>query len=754
MSAHGTMRTSNLLVSPVLSTRAFASRKAWVEGLLLLLLLTVVPTKAWAAPEAHVLRIDPRAAQENGNPVLTSVIEVVQSKRISEATAHCASLSWDSQLDCMSAALEKPYALYTPFPFPEKNAIFTVRVDGTDMPAKFISKAKWGDSLQQPGVGTAWLILIDADSRMGKSFDEAKVVAQRFISSMGPNDIVNLMFFNDRQVVKDSRWLSAAQRAEADSFANSVDGTFRSNGRNRTLLTIIKNAATDSFKALGNVGQNNIQVPLHQTMVVLSSGFGGADPSSTGPGALQLQQYMSQGRFPENNTALPKAPVPVISVLFPHSTWEEYRQNSLEFMQNMANPEIGGFFTVMRNGQAPRAEAIVNAVRTRFAGMYLAKWRVSCVASTVTQTFQLVFNNVQPPILGDNSFQDVPVGIDPTTWPLDIDMQYTQDSVRRQGGVYPGGTFKVYGNFCWGGDTKRAEVYFLPSGTQPPAALAGHDVDKAKRTQQQLIEMGMRGRALEATDTFVEFEAPDNEKMLNGSGERAVARLVVYDNEAHRASGVTADSIVELKGTTAPFPLIPVLGGVLALIVIILLVITLLRSGGKKKRGGTPPPAPVVASGPGYGASPYGGGPAAPPPGYGAPPGHPQAGPNPEFMYGQGPPMGLAPPHAGAPPPDPYGGMASQATLQGAAGVFTVVPGVEMRAGRDGTHCAILLSEPRVSAVHATMKLENGQLWCRDESSNNGTQVNGNRLAGGVWTPVPNGSLLRFGPIEFSVRLE
>ena len=32
--------------------------------------------------------------------------------------------------------------------------------------------------------------------------------------------------------------------------------------------------------------------------------------------------------------------------------------------------------------------------------------------------------------------------------------------------------------------------------------------------------------------------------------------------------------------------------------------------------------------------------------------------------------------------------------------------------------------------------------------------VNGNRLAPGAWTPVQNGSLVRFGPVEFSVRLE
>lgn len=203
--------------------------------------------------------------------------------------------------------------------------------------------------------------------------------------------------------------------------------------------------------------------------------------------------------------------------------------------------------------------------------MYIVKWRVSCIAPAVTQTFQLVFKDVKPQILGDSSFKDVPVGIDPTTWPLDINVQYTQESAQRQGGVYPGGHFRVYGNFCWNGETQQAESYFMPAGQQLPAALAGADIDKAKQTQQQLIEMGMKGRAIEATDTYVEFEAPDKDKVLHGSGSQAIVQLVIYDNKAHRTSGVTADTIIQLKGTNRPFPLEWILGGVLGVIVIAIL---------------------------------------------------------------------------------------------------------------------------------------------------------------------------------------
>ncbi|MEO6603913.1 MAG: hypothetical protein ABIQ16_28780, partial [Polyangiaceae bacterium] len=654
-----------------LSLNSRSQNRALV-ALVFLFACWLAAARASAAPGAKILRVDPRAAQENGNPILTTVVEVSQSKRVSDGIADCGTLKGNSQLDCMSAALEKPFALYTPFPFPAQNAIFTVTVDGSDVPAKFVSDAAWGDSLQQPGVGTAWLILVDADRRMGKSFTDARQLAQQFVASMGANDIVNVMFFNDRQVVKDSKWVSAAQKARATSLINATTETFVSSGRNRSLLTIIKTAATDGFGALGNVG-DDVAVPLHQAMIVLSDGFGGADPSTTGPGALQLQQYLTGGRFPEDNTALPKAPVPVISVWFPPGVIDEFRQNSLEFMQNMANTDIGGFFTVMRDGGGSRSNAIVATVRQRFSKMHIVKWLASCVAPSVTQSFKLVFNNVKPPILGDNTFKDVPVGIDPTTWPLNVNVQYTQDMAKSQGGVYPGGSFKVYGDFCWGGEKDRAEVYFLPSGQPLPTALAGTDIDQAKRTQQQLIAMGMKGASLEASDTFAGFQAPDKDKILAGSGDQAVVRLVVYDNKAHRTSGVTSTSIIQLKGTTQPLPILFILIGLLGLVVVALLIIVIVRSGGKKRGGGGGGggSAPVVAGG-GYGA---------PPGGYGAPPGQGYGGPpgggygggpprqgaaaiSPELMYGGAAPgavYGGQAPAPQAPPPNPYGSSASSA---------------------------------------------------------------------------------------------
>ena len=105
------------------------------------------------------------------------------------------------------------------------------------------------------------------------------------------------------------------------------------------------------------------------------------------------------------------------------------------------------------------------------------------------------------------------------------------------------------------------------------------------------------------------------------------------------------------------------------------------------------------------------------------------------------------------PPANPYQA-ASGATIVGAAGQFSIRPGAEVRVGRDPSLCPVFLNEPRVSGVHATLKFEASQLWARDETSNNGTYIEGARIAPGAWMPVPAGGQLRFGPIEFSVRLD
>jgi hypothetical protein len=362
----------------------------------------------------------------------------------------------------------------------------------------------------------------------------------------------------------------------------------------------------------------------------------------------------------------------------------------------------------------------------------------------------------------------------------------------------------VYGDFCWSGDKQRAEGYFVPAGTNPGAAQAGNrDPEAAKRLMQQLQAEHMLSTAVATGDGYATFSVPDDEKILEGSGDSAVARVVIYDNKAHRASAVDEKGVLTLRATKKPISLPLVLGIAGLAVVVVLLVLVLMRGGGGPRRGQGTPPSPVAGPGP-YGAAGgpppgagYGGGYGSPPPGgYGMPvidadplaataaapaggavslrcpscsmmtmaiPGQPAI----CFACGQplsgeltrgGVSLAAATPDAttgsSGRSTNPFGQISSGATIRGAAGRFTVRGGSEVRVGRDPAHCPIFLSEPRVSAIHATLKFEGGHLLVRDESSNNGTWISGARVASGIWTSVPAGTPLRFGPVEFAVQIE
>ncbi|MCL2723627.1 MAG: FHA domain-containing protein [Polyangiaceae bacterium] len=802
--------------------------KRTITAWLALVAVLLFARASGAAPTARILRIDPRAGITGGQPVITTVVEIVQFTPMSEVVtnAGCGQKKGNDLLDCISKAVETKNALWTPFAFPDNDAHLMVRVDGADVPARFEGKASWAASTKDPLVGTAWLIALDASSMMGARFEDARKVADQFIRALGPNDIAKLIIFDDRisTYVQASSWVPASQIGTLVTVLNKVTSPSPSHQRGRPMFNQIK-AIASSFGDIGNTG--SIQnVPMHQAMVVLSNGAGREDAASASPSAEMMKQYFNKGRFPEDNPLAPKTPLPVISIFFPNAgglTNEIYAANDMQFMQDLSNPEIGGFFDIVRTGQGiDKAKTIFSLVKQRFDQMWVVKWRIACLATMSEQSFNLVFNT-QPPIMPDGSFQNVPIGVDPTSWPLDINVAQTKAEADKNP-VYPGGTVRIYGDFCWGGDKTRAEAYFVPAGTKPDQNVNRNDLDIAKKAMQNLTAQNMRGVAVDASETSVTINVPDDEKILDGTGDAAVTRLVIYDNKAKRASGVTADTVLTLKAGKKPFNLPLILGGAGLAVVILLLLIVLLRGGGgggRGRRGHQPPPSPVVAGG--YG----GGGGYQPPPGnyggggYGAssdvgspfgPPSPPvqAAGPFPPpdaggggypladaggapvhqvrcpacntltmavpgqssvcFSCGQPLPRDLsasaseAPtfPLTGAmespaltPPPNPYGSNPpTGATILGAAGQFAIRAGVEVCVGRDSARCAVTLTEPRVSGFHATLKFEAGQLYVRDEQSNNGTYVGGARIAAGVWTTVPPGGTLRFGPVEFSVQVD
>ncbi|MCL2451220.1 MAG: hypothetical protein FWD17_19920, partial [Polyangiaceae bacterium] len=414
----------------------------------LAVLAVAFESDARATPEAHILRIDPRTGLKNNKPLLTTVVEVVQFKRLSDALAPCASVTGAATLPCWSDQLEKPGALWEPFPFPEQNARLLVKVAGEDRLTRFADKAQWGKAQNQPNVGTAWLVAVDASSGMGARFGDARAIAHELIEQMQPNDLMDVMFFDDLQVVRDTHWKAFKQRAELANALNEVKSPSASHGRDRPLFSQIKTMTQDAFGSLGNSDEPDT-VPLHQAMVVLSNGAGRGDPESASPSADVFHQYLDRGRFPDDNTSLPKTPLPVISIWLPNPsslTESIYRNNEAQFMQALANPEIGGFFDIVGEGDGDKkSKTIIGLVRARFNAMWLVHWTMSCINPSVDQSFNLVFDNTHPTIAPDGTFKEVPVGMDPTQWPLDVDVAKTVKAAQ-DGPLYPGGQVTIYGD--------------------------------------------------------------------------------------------------------------------------------------------------------------------------------------------------------------------------------------------------------------------------------------------------------------------
>ena len=601
--------------------------------------LSLVASSAIAQPRGRLVRVDPWAGIESGKPILTTVVELVQMKTLSDVLMPCKDLKGSGLLSCWSEQLEKPKAQWAPFNFPEGGARLLVDVQGSDRLATFQSKETWGKAQNQSRVGTAWLIALDAASSMGGRYLDAREVAHDFIEQMRPNDILNLIIFDDRQTIGDSKWKTYKDRGSVVETLKAQPGTAASHGQGRALFDQIKKVASDGFGTIGN----NIpaaQIPMHQAMVVLSNGSGRNDVATSGPAAEAFKEVFRQGRFPQENTALPRQPTPIISVWFPNPTGDIvkdlYSNNDQQFMQSLVDRETGGFYDVVQQGQGKaKGPTIVQRVRERFDAMYVVKWVVACLNPSLEQSFTLAFENTSQPVMPDGTFKRVPLPIDPTKWPLAVDMDKTTKEAQ-SAPVHPGGTFRVYGQFCWGAEKDRAKAYFVPAGTKPdPKRTNNRDPKVVEQAIQQLKAQNMIGNAVETSDAYAEFLIPDDERILEGTGENMVARIVLGDEKARRASAIDEKGVLTLKASKKPLNwllIAAISGGVL---VIIMLVVAIMR-GGKKRGGGPPPGGPPYGGGgggypqgpPGYPpAGSYGGGGGGGPPGYGGGPG-----------YGAGPP--------------------------------------------------------------------------------------------------------------------
>jgi hypothetical protein len=331
--------------------------------------------------------------------------------------------------------------------------------------------------------------------------------------------------------------------------------------------------------------------------------------------------------------------------------------------------------------------------------MIVARFRLSCLAPSTTQSFSLLFK--KSGVLGDSTFVDVPIGFDPSEWPLDIDAELTRKTARDRGGVYPGGVVRVFGNFCWGTDASRPEAYFLPPGEALPQDLSESE-GAAAQVQKRLASLDMRAPANQANGAFAEFVIPDVDQIVQGEGERSVVRLVVVDTKLRRTSGLTESSVLTVRGAKRPATLsnYALAGG--AALLLLLLGALFLRRGAKRTSTIPPRDRSPISESPYATPSPITRGPR-----------------NPEKRF--------------------------RANIEGAAGRFTVLEGSDLRCGRDGSRCAAVVNNSQVWGLHATFRIVGETLLVRDEGSTSGTRGGGQLLDPGKGVAVEVGGEVSLG---------
>ena len=448
-------------------------------------------------------------------------------------------------------------------------------------------------------------------------------------------------------------------------------------------------------------------------MVVLSNGSAGADPTSNAAASNILKDYLTKGRFPENNDVLPEDAGAGDLDLVPeqadrgvrrqrarvHGRAREHRDRRL--LQHRARRPATSRGRHRQRG----AHALQQDAHRQVARRLRRARRSPRPSSSCSRTRN-------PPIAGDATFQNVPVGIDPTTWPLDIDREATERAAKKNP-IYPGGTVKIFGNFCWGGE---AEPRRALHGAEEPGA-AGDDladnIDDAKKAQRPLIEQGMRGKAITAGDSVGRVRAPEHDEFLFGKGDKMVARMIVYDNKARRTSAITADKILTLRAQEAPLRYSSSAGSPSAASSS---CCSWSRSSGAagKRRGQAP--RPVMPSDAGRPA---------------AAPGRRRYAP----AAAGGIDDARPPPPAPRARPPPMARWRARSSRGAAGRLHGRRPAARSRPAATARFARSCSTEPRVSGQHASLKVEGGQFFVRDENSNNGTFLNGQRLAAGRVDP-------------------
>lgn len=104
------------------------------------------------------------------------------------------------------------------------------------------------------------------------------------------------------------------------------------------------------------------------------------------------------------------------------------------------------------------------------------------------------------------------------------------------------------------------------------------------------------------------------------------------------------------------------------------------------------------------------------------------------------------------PPANPYG--VKRASVECAGSRMGLPVGVELRVGRDPSRVSLLVEDPRVSGLHASLRFDGSVVSIRDEGSSLGVVLDGAPIARGAWVDIPAGAQLALGPVPLAVSVE
>lgn len=152
---------------------------------------------------------------------------------------------------------------------------------------------------------------------------------------------------------------------------------------------------------------------------------------------------------------------------------------------------------------------------------------------------------------------------------IEVDESRTSAGARSEP-VRPGGELRIYGSFPWNRDATRAKAYFLPRDQPAPASFE-------QRFFQALQKQGFAGTTRSASPTEAVFVAPDNDRILMGSGKTTKVRVIVVDEPA--AGAPTIGQVMFLDAADKEFPTGMVLGSAVVLVAGVGLLVVLLIVG-------------------------------------------------------------------------------------------------------------------------------------------------------------------------------